>query len=361
MKLIKTPSFRPSAGCILTSFSSIGKRHLVLTGTRGAGKTTLLRELFPQKLPGITTWAEPKKAVYLSDNLTGESVRIGTYDDSLPGCENKMTPNSDGLAVGISFLNRCIQSDSEWFTIDEIGYLESGCEEYLNAVRNLLERKRTAAVVRKQELPFLKELCSREDVFLVDLDKPFGNYGCVIMASGLGKRFGGNKLMAEFSGKPMICRILDATEGLFAKRVVVTRHEDVAELCRERVIDVVLHDFPHRSDTVRLGLEAVGNVDGCMFCPADQPLLRRETIASLLLSAVNRYDNIWRTCFEATPGAPMLFPRWAFAELLNLPEGKGGGWVANKYPDRVSMMSVSDPYELMDADTPDSLDVLRKL
>lgn len=28
------------------------------------------------------------------------------------------------------------------------------------------------------------------------------NLGCVIMASGLGKRFGDNKLMADFDGQP---------------------------------------------------------------------------------------------------------------------------------------------------------------
>lgn len=261
---------------------------------------------------------------------------------------------------GISVLQKCMQDQSEWVSIDEIGYLESGCEDYLHAIRALLERKRVAAVVRKQELPFLQELCGREDVFLVDLDQPFGNYGCVIMASGLGKRFGGNKLMADFCGKPLICRILDATEGLFARRVVVTRHAEVAALCRERGIAVVLHDLPHRSDTVRLGINAVGEVAGCMFCPADQPLLSRETIASLLLSAVNQRDMIWRTCTDMTPGAPMLFPQWAFAELKNLPEGKGGGFVAKKYPDRVAMMQVVDPDELMDADTPEMLELLRQ-
>ena len=39
--------------------------------------------------------------------------------------------------------------------------------------------------------------------------------GCVIMASGLGKRFGGNKLMADFDGQPLICRALTVTDGLF--------------------------------------------------------------------------------------------------------------------------------------------------
>ena len=36
--------------------------------------------------------------------------------------------------------------------------------------------------------------------------KFFPKLGCVIMASGLGKRFGGNKLMEDFHGKPMIQR-----------------------------------------------------------------------------------------------------------------------------------------------------------
>ena len=110
----------------------------------------------------------------------------------------------------------------------------------------------------------------------------FPRIGCVIMASGLGKRFGGNKLMADFHGRPMVQKALDATEGLFSRRVVVTRHESVADLCRKQKIDVVLHDLPHRSDTVRLGLEALGELDACMFLTGDQPLLRRETVAKLL-------------------------------------------------------------------------------
>ena len=32
--------------------------------------------------------------------------------------------------------------------------------------------------------------------------------GCVIMASGTGQRFGGNKLLADFGGRPLISCIL---------------------------------------------------------------------------------------------------------------------------------------------------------
>lgn len=181
------------------------------------------------------------------------------------------------------------------------------------------------------------------------------------MASGLGKRFGGNKLMADFHGSPMICRILDATEGLFARRVVVTRHADVAQYARSRGTDVILHSLPHRSDTVRLGLKALGNVDGAMFCPCDQPLLRHRTVEALLQSAALCPDAIWRTCSQGQPGAPILFPKWAFDKLLSLPEGKGGGYVAKEYPDRVRYLPVQDGAELMDADTQETLEYLKSL
>ena len=186
----------------------------------------------------------------------------------------------------------------------------------------------------------------------------FPKIGCVIMASGLGRRFGGNKLMADFRGAPMIQRALEATEGLFSQRVVVTRHEAVADLCREQGIAVVFHDLPHRSDTVRMGLEAMADLDGCMFLPGDQPLLRRETVTMLLEKWKEAPDMIVRPIFEDSEGSPVLFPRWAFQELLDLPEGKGGGVVIKNHPQAVCRVSVADPFELADADTPETLEFL---
>ena len=350
------PAFRPTASCIWNSFRSSGKRHLLLTGGRGSGKTRLMNALFPEPLPGITTWAEPRNAVWLKENLSGCRAQVGIYDGAMPGTENKMVLCPEGFrSLGIPALRRCTDRDGEWVTIDEIGYLETECREYCEGIRRLMARKRLAAVVRKQDTPLIREITHREDVFVVDLDAPYGKLGCVIMASGLGTRFGGNKLMADFRGEPLICRALSATEGIFTRRVVVTRHKDVAALCRDRGVEAVLHQLPCRSDTVRLGLEAVGDVGGCVFCPGDQPLLRQETAAALALAAVNDPSSVWRTAFQETPGSPVLFPRWTFPELANLPEGKGGGFVAKKYPERIRTVSVRDPYELMDIDSPGDL------
>ena len=203
-----------------------------------------------------------------------------------------------------------------------------------------------------------RDACVQANRALYDRYFPPKNLGCVIMASGLGRRFGGNKLMADFHGEPMIARALDATDGLFDRRVVVTRHAEVAALCHKRGVEALLHDLPYRSDTVRLGLEALGDVTLCLFCPGDQPLLRRGTVAALISAWETEPEAIWRVGFGGQGGAPILFPKWTFDELRTLPEGKGGGFLAKKYPERVRVLPVRDRYELADADTPEALEEL---
>ena len=345
----------PAEG-IWRAFEGSGKRHLILTGSKGSGKTTLLKSLFPVEAPGLTSWALPRQAVFLKDNCSGEQVQAAVFDGRLPGPGNQMVLlEQPFLSFGVPALERCARTPAPWVTLDEIGYLEAQCRPYQVALEGLFDKKQVCAVVRKQELPFLTALCKRPDVFLVDLDDPFGALGCVIMASGLGRRFGGNKLLADFGGQPLICAVLDATQGLFEKRVLVTRHEDVAALGREWGIPTVLHDLPYRSDTVRLGLEALPGVERCMFLAGDQPKLRRETLAALALASQNAPASFWRPQWQDTPGSPVVFPKWAFPQLLNLPQGKGGGVLLKKYPERLKTVAVRDEQELKDVDTPEDL------
>ena len=355
------PVPRPTPGCIWNSFRASGKRHLLLTGGRGSGKTTLLGSLCPEPLPGVTTWADPSKAVYLREESTGRETVIGLFDSTRPGAENKMQPVSRGLqTLGVNALGRCVQHPSPWVRVDEIGYLELTCPEYCQALRQLFEEKQVLAAVRKQDAPFLNELLHRQDVFVVDLDGPYGSAGCVMMASGLGRRFGGSKLMVPFLGKPLLYWALSATDGLFSRRVVVTRSQEAAAFCAALGVETVVHDYPGRNDTVRLGLEAVGNVNQCLFCPADQPLLSRQTVESLLLCGQNSRGRIWRPCFQGTPGAPILFSWDYFDELKHLPQGKGGGVVAAGHGESVRTLPVADKRELWDVDTPENLTELEQ-
>lgn len=294
--------------------------------------------------------------MYLRDNITGLTAQAGVFDPDIPGTENRMRPCTDGFeGTGIAAVNGCIASPSEWATVDEIGYLDSASEAYCAALRRLMSLKHVAAVVRRQHTPFIDELLSRDDAFIVDMDSPYGNAGCVIMASGMGVRFGGNKLVAPLGGKKLIEWTFEATEGIFAQRVVVTRSRGVEKLCCDIGIDAIYHELPHRSDTVRLGVEALTGCEGCMFCQADQPLISRDTILTIALAARNDRSAIWRAAYGETPGAPVMFPRSLFGELMDLPEGKGGGAVIKKHPEKVRIIEAASEMELMDVDTPEDL------
>lgn len=187
--------------------------------------------------------------------------------------------------------------------------------------------------------------------------------GLVIMASGLGKRFGSNKLIEPLEEKPVIDWILDKTQFLFDKRIVVTRSEAVKERCVLHDIECIVHDLPYRSDTVRLGLLAMmdAGVDFCFFSPADQPLIKRETLTALTEQARRQNDRIIRPAYLDTVGAPIGFPQKYFEELLNLPEGKGGGFIAKKYPSEVSTIAIQNEWELWDIDTVSDMEKIKNV
>lgn len=199
--------------------------------------------------------------------------------------------------------------------------------------------------------------------------------GCVIMASGLSRRFGSNKLLADFCGEPVLCHAFTATDTpQLAARIVVTRSEEVRALCEAHHVPALLHSLPGRNDTVRLGLSALleqlPELGGCMFLPGDQPLLRCTTVEQLVerFRAQNKTEqDIFRPGAQALDdlsplvGSPVLFGKAYFPELLTLPEGKGGSVLLKRYPARVHTACIADREELLDADTPQALAQLKTL
>ena len=197
--------------------------------------------------------------------------------------------------------------------------------------------------------------------------------GCVIMASGLARRFGSNKLLADFGDRPLLCRALEVTATpALAARVVVTRSAEVKTLCDAQAVPCLLHSLPGRNDTVRLGLEALleqcPNLAGCIFLPGDQPLLQRETLEALITAFAQTQKETERAIFrlgaraahgpDTVVGSPVLFGCGYFPTLRTLPEGKGGSVVLKAHPEQVQIVYAQRREELLDADTPEALEEL---
>lgn len=180
------------------------------------------------------------------------------------------------------------------------------------------------------------------------------------MASGLSVRFGENKLFAEVGEKTFLQRVLDVTDGIFAKRVVVTRTVEAEAYCLEKHIDVIMHSFANRNDTVRLGTEFMLDMDGILFCPCDQPLLKKESLLRMKEVFDSENGSILRLAFGEKAGAPVLFDKKYFDELRNLPEKKGGSYLIGKYKKQVIHVGGCDAWELFDVDTPQDLDEIKR-
>jgi len=198
--------------------------------------------------------------------------------------------------------------------------------------------------------------------------KDFSELACVVMASGLGTRFGSNKLLAQLEGKALIERTLDALlQAGINSIVVVTRSKEVRKIAQGFICPTILHQLPYQSDTVALGVKYwqahKSGIKGLLFSTGDQPLLKPSTIQQLCQAYLQSYKEppaaqIYRLAQlqdkQLVPGNPVIFSPELWPELLQLPQDKGGSTLCKKYPEIVHTITAT-PNELLDIDTREDL------
>lgn len=269
-----------------------------------------------------------------------------------------MKPIHEALDVHAAGILRQIPDGSDAM-IDEVGYLESSCEHYADELERLFDRCTVTAALRKDHTPLLDRLRSRPDVFVWDLDlhQHPCQVGCVLMASGWSRRFSGeNKLLLPVDGKPMIRHTLEKLAALPLERVtVVSRYEVIRDMAAEYGFQTMDNPLMLQSDTIRLGLGEMAEMDGCMLCVADQPYCTKESMEALLRLFRENPDRICRLSFRGQPGNPAIFPRALFGEISALTGDTGAREVIRRYPDQVLMLETADAEELHDIDRPEDL------
>ncbi|MGN0996967.1 MAG: NTP transferase domain-containing protein [Candidatus Ventricola sp.] len=178
--------------------------------------------------------------------------------------------------------------------------------------------------------------------------------GCVILAAGASQRFGGDKLMAPLLGKPVLSHVLDALPMEALARVICVVSSDGAQaLCDARGVPCVRYGGGTKSDTLRLGLSGMLDMDGCLFVQGDQPLLRAESVRRLLDAFSQEPETACRLAWGDQGGSPVIFPRALFGELMALTGERGGASILRARP--VRLQQAENSGELMDCDTPQAL------
>ena len=176
--------------------------------------------------------------------------------------------------------------------------------------------------------------------------------GCVVMAAGRSERFGSeDKLMAELEGRPLLAYCLEAVQGCFARTVVIVSSEEAGRLAASMGFYTLPNPAPERGlcSTIAIGLREMAGMEACMFLVADQPMLRRETIAGMTRAYPK--GRILVAAHGGRTGNPAIFPRDMFGELSRLAPGESGSDVMARHMDRVERFEVQDAEELCDIDT----------
>lgn len=148
--------------------------NILMTGKPGTGKSTLalwLIERLGQPWAGYQTVKvedSPAGPLYGMKQVPGGAC--APISRQVAGEIRGIPETFEG--VGTQWVQAAVAGPCPVVVLDEIGRFERQCEGFLAAVRAALDSpKLVIAVLKKEELPHLRQLREREDSFLVDLDE----------------------------------------------------------------------------------------------------------------------------------------------------------------------------------------------
>ena len=190
------------------------------------------------------------------------------------------------------------------------------------------------------------------------------NIHAIILAAGRAQRFGGAKLLAEFDGAPLLHRALEVARGAcHGNTWLVTGHaaQGIADAAEGRVGHVVHNrDYAQgMGSSIACGASACAeSADALLVMLADQPLISRSHVSSLIRGWTGESGAIVATEFSGVLGPPVLFGRDYLEELRALRGDAGARQVLDAHADAVATVRY-DPAGV-DIDTPEDLQRLVK-
>ena len=221
--------------------------------------------------------------------------------------------------------------------------------------------------------------------------------GAIILAAGLSRRMGANKLSADLGGKPVLAHMIDAVEaaGLPMLVSIPPRGEEgdreavegaggraqraesfqletsyssrdfahgepppissgwSPSSCREGMVIVPDHALG-MGHSIAAAIRAVpANWTAALICLGDMPFVTPATLKALAGAA--REDRVVAPIHDGQRGNPLVWGRSFFPDLAQLRGDTGGRSLLKDMGGRFVLLPVDDPGILIDIDTPEAL------
>jgi len=179
----------------------------------------------------------------------------------------------------------------------------------------------------------------------------------IILAAGSSTRMGRPKALLEIGGLTFLSHILRNHQALgLPVSVILGEHQAEIQAAADLSETVVLIN-PHPElgplSSLKICLGSSEENEAVLVHPVDHPLVRLDSLRTLLDSHHASPDRIIVPRFGPRRGHPVLFPRLFFDELLAAPLDQGARYVVWKHPETVLILDVTDEGVIQNIDTPE--------
>jgi molybdenum cofactor cytidylyltransferase len=179
----------------------------------------------------------------------------------------------------------------------------------------------------------------------------------IVLAAGLARRMGRQKLLLELRGKAVVRWSVEAVVPHVAEVVVVTGNDDdgVRAALDGLAVRFAVNPRPQagQGSSIAVGMAALKPwTAAVLIALGDQPRLPEGVIAALLQAHAETGKAIVAPVYRGVQGTPVLFAAEVFAELRALDGDAGARAIVQARPERVARVAIDAPMPL-DVDTPE--------
>lgn len=191
------------------------------------------------------------------------------------------------------------------------------------------------------------------------------NLAALVLAAGGSSRYGRCKQLVEVNGASLVWRAVSKLAPLLPPErigvVVGAQWEAVERELAEWRVNIVRN--PHWRQGLASSLKAGINslppeCAAALITLCDQPLVSSQSLRQLLNLWAEQPGRISAAQFAGAVGAPAIFPRDFYPELLELEGDAGAKSVMARHPE--SLVALPIPEAEFDLDTPADLEKLKR-
>jgi ygfJ family molybdenum hydroxylase accessory protein len=182
----------------------------------------------------------------------------------------------------------------------------------------------------------------------------------IILASGLSKRMGQNKLLMDFKGKKMYQHCINSVKKSdIRQKIVVSAYDEILEYA-ENMDDFTIvkneNQTLGQSQSIKMGIAKVKPCLGLVFLPSDMPFITDVFLNKVCDFFMQDTSFIVVPRFEGKNSMPTIFPFSLYDELSNISGDIGGRNIIKANLSKVRYFDVSEGHILQDIDTMEELE-----